>query len=88
MSDGGISKKTVKMITEKSRVIKDYIDLRIYNLIDTVQIDASFLVQSPVIVRILQKMKNKYEITPDLFKQAFDSEFGFNVLTARRWEIF
>ena len=46
MSDGGISKKTVKMITEKSRVIKDYIDLRIYNLIDTVQIDASFLVQS------------------------------------------
>jgi hypothetical protein len=35
LADGGIAKKTVKQITEKSRTIKEFIDLRISDLLET-----------------------------------------------------
>jgi hypothetical protein len=39
LADGGISKKTVKQITEKSRTIKEFIDLRITNLLECYEIN-------------------------------------------------
>ena len=49
LRDGGIAKKTVKQITEKSKQIKDCIDLRIYGLIESLEIKPSFMVLSPVL---------------------------------------
>lgn len=39
LANGGISKKTVKEITEKSRTIKEFVDLRISNLLENFNVE-------------------------------------------------
>lgn len=65
LADGGISKKTVKQITEKSRTIKEFVDYRIANLLENFQVGPCIFIQSPVLLRVVQKLSNKYDISAD-----------------------
>jgi hypothetical protein len=83
--DGGISNKTVKQISAKSKTIKDCVDTRILKLIDEANVHFGLFIQSPVLKQVMQRLPLAAEVTAAMFKQSFDFEFGPDILTAARW---
>ena len=64
-----------------SKEIKDALDVRLNQLISDTNVDAAFFIQHPVVYKIAKRCNFDLNMDRDLFKQAFETEFGFEILT-------
>lgn len=63
-----------------SKEIKDSLDVRLNQLIKDLVVDASFFIQHPVVFQVAKRCKFDYQLDKDLIRQAFETEYGFEIL--------
>ena len=81
--EGGETKtKSVKEISETSKVIKEKMDQELKFVIDSFKLKAEFFVQSPPLKKLWRRFfSDQYRVPLDLFSQAFACQFDASLLS-------
>ena len=89
LSTGGTKTKSVKEISETSKVIKEKMDQDLKQILLSYDLKSEFFITSPSLKKLWHAhFSNQYRVPLDLFLQSFEYSYGKDILAGERLEHF